>query len=149
MYFIDMLVLEMGTSSTRWRVSESKASTLRAVELIPPMPLRLPQPSTPPPSPSPVDENASLEFELQVNQVLFVGDTRILEVSMSVDLSCIDVMSKAVSKKVDWAEVAEDARVVANTADAILVPVLGALLGSVSVLPPELSPSTPRILFMY
>lgn len=62
-----------------------------------------------------------------MNQVLFVGDTRILEVSMSVDCSCIRVMCMAVSGA-DWADVAAEARLVANTADAILVPVLGVLL---------------------
>ncbi|CBN79174.1 hypothetical protein Esi_0010_0075 [Ectocarpus siliculosus] len=60
---------------------------------------------------------------LKTNQVLFVGDTRILEVSMGVDCSCISVMCKAVAGK-PWAEIKEDARIVANTADAILVPVL-------------------------
>lgn len=53
-----------------------------------------------------------------------MGDTRILEVSMGVDCSCISVMCKAVAGK-PWAEIKEDARIVANTADAILVPVLG------------------------
>lgn len=46
---------------------------------------------------------------------------------MSVDCSCIRVMCMAVSGA-DWADVATEARLVANTADAILVPVLGALL---------------------
>lgn len=58
-----------------------------------------------------------------MNQVLFVGDTRILEVSMGVDCSCISVMCKAVAG-VAWSEVAADARIVANAADTILVPVL-------------------------
>ena len=53
-----------------------------------------------------------------------MGDTRILEVSMGVDCSCIKVMCKAVAG-VPWGEVQADARVVANTADAILIPVLG------------------------
>lgn len=56
--------------------------------------------------------------------MLFVGDTRILEVSMGVDCSCISVMCKAVAGA-PWSEVQEDARIVAHTADAILVPVLG------------------------
>lgn len=58
-----------------------------------------------------------------MNQVLFVGDTRILEVSMGVDCSCISVMCKAVAG-VPWSEVAADASLVANAADTILVPVL-------------------------
>lgn len=62
-----------------------------------------------------------------MNQVLFVGDTRILEVSMGVDCSCMSVMCKAVSGA-DWSEVRADALLVANAADAILVPVLGAPL---------------------
>lgn len=53
-----------------------------------------------------------------------MGDTRILEVSMGVDCSCISVMCKVVAG-VAWEEVQADARIVANTADAILVPVLG------------------------
>lgn len=56
--------------------------------------------------------------------MLFVGDTRILEVSMGVDCSCISVMCKAVAGA-RWSEVQADARIVADTADAILVPVLG------------------------
>lgn len=59
-----------------------------------------------------------------MNQVLFVGDTRILEVSMGVDCSCISVMCKAVAGA-SWSDVSADALVVANAADAILVPVLG------------------------
>ncbi|CAM9589276.1 unnamed protein product, partial [Scytosiphon promiscuus] len=68
--------------------------------------------------------SSSLKFPpLKTNQVLFVGDTRILEVSMGVDCSCISVMCKVVAG-VPWEEVQADAQIVANTADAILVPVL-------------------------
>lgn len=43
---------------------------------------------------------------------------------MGVDCSCISVMCKVVAGA-PWAEVAEEALMVANAADAILVPVLG------------------------
>lgn len=58
-----------------------------------------------------------------MNQVLFVGDTRILEVCMGVDCSCISVMCKAVAG-VPWSEVVAEADMVAEAADAILIPVL-------------------------
>lgn len=46
---------------------------------------------------------------------------------MGVDCSCISVMCKAVAGA-QWSEVQADARIVADTADAILVPVLGEIL---------------------